>query len=101
MPWSCSVRPGRAPDCPTMCSAARAIDAIDDSLFGRKTPNDGQSIFECAAIDGNAQSLGGVMTRVRVGGFTVSLDGFGAGPEQSLENPLGKGGQALHPWLVR
>ena len=41
------------------------------------------------------------MTRVRVGGFTVSLDGFGAGPEQSLENPLGKRGQGLHPWLVR
>jgi hypothetical protein len=30
------------------------------------------------------------MTKVRVAGFTISLDGFGAGPEQSLENPLGK-----------
>jgi hypothetical protein len=30
------------------------------------------------------------MTKVRVGGFSVSLDGFGAGPEQSLENPLGE-----------
>lgn len=39
------------------------------------------------------------MTRVRVAGFSVSLDGFGAGPEQSLEDPLGKRGQALHAWL--
>jgi len=40
------------------------------------------------------------MTKVRVGGFTVSLDGFGAGPEQSLQNPLGKRGEELHGWLV-
>lgn len=38
------------------------------------------------------------MTRVRVGGFSISLDGFGAGPEQSLENPLGKRGMELHQW---
>jgi len=40
------------------------------------------------------------MTKIRVGGFTVSLDGFGAGPEQSLQNPLGKRGEELHGWLV-
>jgi dihydrofolate reductase len=39
------------------------------------------------------------MTKVRVAGFSVSLDGFGAGPEQSLENPLGKRGLELHRWL--
>lgn len=39
------------------------------------------------------------MSRVRVGGFTISLDGFGAGPEQSLQNPLGKRGQELHQWM--
>ncbi|KQW72302.1 deaminase [Phenylobacterium sp. Root77] len=39
------------------------------------------------------------MSRVRVGGFSISLDGFGAGPEQSLENPLGLRGQELHEWL--
>ena len=41
------------------------------------------------------------MTKVRVAGFSISLDGFGAGPEQSLENPLGKRGQELHPVDVR
>ncbi len=30
------------------------------------------------------------MTKVRVAGFSVSIDGFGAGPEQSLTDPLGK-----------
>src|SRR5277367_1179521 len=39
------------------------------------------------------------MTKVRVAGFSISLDGFGAGPEQSLENPLGKRGQELHQWM--
>ena len=39
------------------------------------------------------------MTKVRVAGFSISLDGFGAGPEQSLENPLGKRGLELHQWL--
>ena len=39
------------------------------------------------------------MTKVRVAGFSISLDGFGAGPEQSLENPLGKGGRNLHQWM--
>jgi len=28
----------------------------------------------------------------------VSLDGYGAGPEQSLENPMGQGGRGLHQW---
>jgi dihydrofolate reductase len=39
------------------------------------------------------------MGKVRVGGFSVSVDGFGAGPEQSLENPLGKRGQEVHQWM--
>jgi len=40
-----------------------------------------------------------VMSKVRVGGFSISLDGFGAGPEQSLEHPLGKRGPELHQWM--
>jgi len=32
--------------------------------------------------------------------ITISLDGYVAGPEQSLEDPLGKGGEALHTWMV-
>lgn len=40
------------------------------------------------------------MPRFRVDCFTISLDGYGAGPKQSLENPLGVGGQALHEWAL-
>ena len=40
------------------------------------------------------------MTRVRVEGFTISLDGYGAGPNQDIRNPLGVGGADLHQWLV-
>jgi len=36
---------------------------------------------------------------VRVRGFAVSADGFGAGPDQSLEHPLGKGGPGLMQWF--
>jgi dihydrofolate reductase len=38
--------------------------------------------------------------RLRVHCFAVSLDGFGAGPSQTLETPLGVGGEALHDWFV-
>ncbi len=39
------------------------------------------------------------MSRLRVHAFSLSLDGFGAGPAQGLENPLGVGGEALHRWF--
>lgn len=39
------------------------------------------------------------MAKVIVSGFTLSIDGFGAGPEQSLEDPLGKRGKELHRWF--
>jgi dihydrofolate reductase len=39
------------------------------------------------------------MPKVRVAGFAISIDGYGAGPEQSLEHPLGKGGTDLHGWF--
>ncbi|MEA2823645.1 MAG: hypothetical protein QOF03_127 [Alphaproteobacteria bacterium] len=38
------------------------------------------------------------MSKLRVSSFSVSLDGYGAGPDQSLDNPLGAGGVALHEW---
>lgn len=40
------------------------------------------------------------MTRVRVESFTVSLDGYGAGPHQSIDNPMGIGGNELHQWAL-
>ena len=38
------------------------------------------------------------MTKLRVHSFAISVDGYGAGPNQNVENPLGVGGAALHEW---
>lgn len=40
------------------------------------------------------------MSKLKISAFSVSIDGYGAGPRQSLENPLGIGGGTLHEWLV-
>ena len=39
------------------------------------------------------------MSRIKVLAFTVSADGYGAGPDQSLQSPLGAGGENLHGWM--
>jgi dihydrofolate reductase len=39
------------------------------------------------------------MTKVRVHNFSISLDGYGAGPDQTLQNPLGVRGEDLHGWV--
>jgi len=41
------------------------------------------------------------MSRLLTRNFSISLDGYGAGPHQSRENPLGVGGEDLHEWIVR
>jgi dihydrofolate reductase len=43
---------------------------------------------------------GGAMPRLIVNAFSVSIDGFGAGPDQDLDHPLGVGGEGLHDWLL-
>jgi dihydrofolate reductase len=39
------------------------------------------------------------MSKLRVNSFSVSLDGYGAGPSQSVQEPLGVGGEHLHHWV--
>lgn len=39
------------------------------------------------------------MQKLRVESFTISVDGFGAGLNQDINNPLGVGGQELHKWF--
>jgi dihydrofolate reductase len=43
---------------------------------------------------------GGLVSKVRVAAFSVSIDGFGAGPRQDLNNPLGVRGMELHRWFM-
>lgn len=37
--------------------------------------------------------------KLRVHAFSISIDGYGAGPAQSLDHPMGEGGMALHEWV--
>ena len=46
-----------------------------------------------------AISLEGAMPKVRVNCFTLSLDGYGAGPDQGPEAPVGVGAEGLHQWM--
>jgi dihydrofolate reductase len=41
------------------------------------------------------------MAKLRVHAFSVSVDGYGAGPNQTLENPLGIRGLELHEWVFK
>jgi dihydrofolate reductase len=40
------------------------------------------------------------VTRLSVNSFSISIDGFGAGPDQNVNQPLGANGVALHEWIV-
>jgi dihydrofolate reductase len=40
------------------------------------------------------------VSKLRVNAFSVSADGFGAGPDQSRDHPLGHGGEQLHQWFI-
>ncbi len=41
------------------------------------------------------------MGKLRVHNFSISVDGYGAGPNQGLNNPLGVGGPGLHEWVFK
>jgi len=40
------------------------------------------------------------VSQLRVSCFAISIDGYGAGPHQDRQNPLGVGGEELHNWYV-
>jgi len=40
------------------------------------------------------------VSKLRVNAFSVSADGFGAGPDQCRDQPLGRGGEQLHQWFL-
>ena len=39
------------------------------------------------------------MSKLCVRNFSISIDGYGAGPSQSVETPLGVEGESLHEWM--
>lgn len=40
------------------------------------------------------------MSKLKVSAFSISIDGYGAGPDQDSDHPLGRGGDALHDWMI-
>jgi hypothetical protein len=40
-----------------------------------------------------------LMSRLRVNAAGISIDGYGAGLDQDLDNPMGVGGMAMHKWV--
>jgi dihydrofolate reductase len=53
------------------------------------------------ALEHRVSNLAGdVVSKLRVNAFTLSADGFGAGPDQRLDQPLGRGAEQLHQWFV-
>src|SRR6187402_14773 len=57
------------------------------------------SIFTSGIPPHMSTSTKSSSSRLRVHCFSISLDGFGAGPNQTLEAPLGLGGESLHEWF--
>src|SRR5215471_9427148 len=55
-------------------------------------------MYSCGCAAQMPRKKGDEMSKLRVESFTISLDGYGAGPNQSMENPLGVGGESLHKW---
>jgi dihydrofolate reductase len=56
--------------------------------------------LRCSSQSAHSFFLPGVpVSKLKVQAFSVSIDGYGAGPDQSLENPLGVGGTSLHGWF--
>jgi dihydrofolate reductase len=41
------------------------------------------------------------MPKLKVHSYSISLDGYGAGPKQSVDNPLGERGEELHEWVFK
>src|SRR5437016_10528363 len=51
--------------------------------------------------DGALAANGNRMPKLRVQSFAISIDGYGAGPRQDLENPLGVRGLELMEWFFQ
>ena len=41
------------------------------------------------------------MGKLKAAAFSVSIDGYGAGPDQDIDNPFGVGGMQLPAWMLK
>src|SRR3954469_2195615 len=63
-------------------------------------PRPSCAVFSIAKCQHKNREERAQMPKVRVAGFSVSLDGFSAGIEQSLSDPLGKRGTEIFQWYI-
>jgi dihydrofolate reductase len=78
---------------------------VVDNVALHLSRRDGVPDDRTAEARGEAREWGGrlkeefVMSKLRVSTFSLSIDGFGAGPNQSLDHPLGVGGPEMFDWF--
>ncbi|MBU7576793.1 MAG: hypothetical protein KAF40_01930 [Flavihumibacter sp.] len=58
-------------------------------------------VVGCIISVNQQNSVSSIKSKIKVAAFSISLDGFGAGPNQSLEQPLGVRGEELHQWVFQ
>jgi len=74
------------------------------NVWGCSAPDRLTDHVSCACIIDSTKTAGNCrrgaqVGKVQVKSFSISIDGYGAGAGQSLQNPLGVGGMGLHEWL--
>ncbi len=88
-PAGASTRPAVCPE-----SWTRFPSGIRERAAMLESPRAG--IGRSRRLRREATTKGGAMPRLIVRTFSISIDGFGAGPDQDLDHPLGVGGEELH-----
>jgi dihydrofolate reductase len=89
----------RRADCTARESVSESGSSVGGPPLRKERARMGHPARYMAYVDTIAYRLEESMSKVRVAAFSVSLDGFGAGPRQDLQNPLGVRGLELHGWF--
>src|SRR3954451_16754736 len=109
MPWA--LHPQQGPGPPASPRQRRASGRIRGTpVAGSAAP--GMPVYGTAspeserlrnpspvAMSSGPGAVGPAVTELRVHNFSISLDGAAAGPAQSVDDPMGVGGERLHEWM--
>src|SRR5688572_29432472 len=82
-------------------SAGCSRSATGRKTSSKATPSSTASARSCWPRAPWRHSRSAEMSRLRVAAYSVSVDGFGAGPNQGLDNPLGEGVFDVMGWLLQ
>ena len=93
-----AVRAGKRVPASSLADGCPADPAIGNTRGRFVARGTGSRTTASLVHDGSDQTEE-TMSRLLVRNFSISLDGYAAGPHQDLDNPLGVGGTQLHEWL--